>query len=271
MEVGSRAFPSPWLRIAANRPRYGAPVDLNGYLDLLRRRWLPLAVATVATVVLSLLVTAAAPREYRASTRLFVNIPAAVDVREALQGVQLSAQLLESYAEIATSRSSADAIAARLGGKVSAGEVRSRLSAEPQPDTLLIDLVVLDEDRGRARETADAAAEVLTQSIKDLGPSPERSIEARIIDRAVVSADPVSPRPLRNLAAGLVLGLLAGVALAFAVEGLSAAPSPAAPSSPKAAPPSDQLAAIQQSLAELRTEVAALASARRRAPRAPKA
>jgi receptor protein-tyrosine kinase len=252
-------------------------VDLSGYLSILRRRWPVLLACLAIGLVVSIALTATAPKNYRASARLFVNIPAATDVREALQGVQLSAQLLESYAAIATSRTSAEAIAEEVGGGVTASDVRSRLSAIPQPDTLLIDVVVLDTDRERARATAEAAAATLSESIRDLGPSPERAVEARVIDPAVVTGSPVSPSPVRDVGAGLALGLVAGVLLAFLFEALFAGPDEAAPATgaaPDASATSNaaieaRLTALAASIDDLRvaTEAAIERPARRRPAR----
>lgn len=204
-------------------------MDLSGYLAILRRHWLPVVASVAIALVIAVAITATAPKRYRATTTMFVNLPAATDVREALQGVELSAQLLESYADIATSRSSAAEIAEALDSEVTAGEVRARLSAEPRPDTVLLDLSVLDTDRDRARRTADAAATVLADKIRDLGPTPERAVEARVLDAAVVGADPVTPRPVRNAATALALGLGFGIAFAFVLESLGRpAPAPVA-------------------------------------------
>src|SRR3954465_5120246 len=99
------------------------PVDL---LALARRRWLPIVLCLVLGIVGGVLVTATTPKSYRASARLFVNIPAARGVQEALQGVQLSSQLLASYAEIGTSRSVAERISAKLDQRFSPGEIRAK-------------------------------------------------------------------------------------------------------------------------------------------------
>jgi polysaccharide biosynthesis transport protein len=195
-------------------------VDLNAYLSILRRRWLPVALSLVVFLVGAVTLTATTERTYRASTRLFLNLPAATGVQEALQGVQLSSQLLESYAEIATSRTAAEAIATEVGGDVTPAQVRRELTAGTQPDTLLIDIVVRSADRDQATAIADAAARTLVAKVAELDAGVERGVEARVIDPAVAGESPVSPRPLRNLVAGLLLGALAGVVLAFLLEAL---------------------------------------------------
>jgi capsular polysaccharide biosynthesis protein len=245
-------------------------VDLNTYLSILRRRWLPVFICLVIGFASALAITAATERTYRATTRLFLNIPVAAGVQEALQGVQLSSQLLESYAEIATSRRAATAIAEGLGEGTTAAEVRRQLSARTQPDTLLIDLTVRSGDREEAIAIADGAAATLVATVAELEAGRGSRVEARVIDAATAGTAPVSPRPARNLAAGVLLGLLAGVVVAFVLDALlrdeeanslveTARATPAVPSLPPAT--SAQVEELRAAIAEVSRDLGALAQA----------
>ena len=193
-------------------------MDLPGLLSTLRRRWLPVALCIVAGVVGSGLLSASSPKTYRSTARLFVNIPAARDVQQALQGVQLSSQLIDSYARIATSRAVAERVSTALEGQFSAGEVRSRVRATPEADTLLLDISATDVDPQSAADLANATATVLTQVVAELEQGKAGSIEARVIDPAVSSSNPISPRTGVDLTIGLLLGLAAGALAVFVLE-----------------------------------------------------
>ena len=193
-------------------------MDLPALLAVLRRRWLPLALCFVAAVLGSGVLSATSPKTYEATSRLFVNIPAAREVQQALQGVQLSSQLIESYAKIATSRAVAQRVSDALEGQFTPGEVRSRLRATPQTDTLLLDVTASDVDPQSARDLANAAATVLTQVVSELEQGKEGSVEARVIDPAVTPTRPVSPRPRVDLAIGAILGLAAGAVVVVILE-----------------------------------------------------
>ena len=197
-------------------------MTVESVLSLLRRRWLPLLLCLVAGLAGGIAHTATSDEVYTSSARLFVNIPAAHDTQEALQGVQLSSGLVQSYAAIVTSRSTAEQIKSRLGLDAPAGEIAGALSAAPEKDTLIIDVSASDADPARAQAMAQAAAVVLNDTVQRLEQdrTPASAVEASIIDAANRPSSPVSPRPLRDALLGLLLGLLGGLALALLLDAL---------------------------------------------------
>lgn len=220
-------------------------MTLPALAAFLRRRIVPLAACLVAGLLGGLLLTAVTPKTYKASTRLFVNIPTARSTSEAIQGVQLSSNLLESYARIATSRTAAERVALTLNKRFTSGQIASKLSATPQPNTLLIDVSATDRNAAAARDIADAGGKVLAAYVTELEAGREGAIEARVIDPARLPTSPSSPKASRNLAVGLLLGLVVGVGLALAMESStseasttdqSTAESPWTDLSPPAAP-----------------------------------
>jgi capsular exopolysaccharide synthesis family protein len=206
-------------RLSRGRAGYIAGVDLAAYLGLFRRRWLVLAMCLVAGVTGAISATRSAIPLYSATTRLFVNIPAAGGVSEALQGVQLSSGLLESYAVIATSRTSAAEVASRLDLPSSA-QVEGRVKAAAVPETLVLTVTAEDPDPRRAQRLADMTSRVLIDTVAELEEGRADAIQPRIIDLAQLPTAPVSPQPQRNLLIGTVLGLITGVGLAAALEAM---------------------------------------------------
>jgi capsular polysaccharide biosynthesis protein len=197
-------------------------VTLPALVAFLRRRIVPLGACLLAGLVGGLLLTAVTPKTYKASTRLFVNIPTARTTSEAIQGVQLSSNLLESYARIATSRTAAERVSLALNKRFTSGEIGSKLRATPQPNTLLIDVTATDRKPEAARDIADAGGKVLSAYVTELEAGREGAIEARVIDAARLPTSPSSPKASRNLAVGLLLGLVVGVGLALALDSSSA-------------------------------------------------
>lgn len=191
-------------------------------LQVLRRRWLPLLLCIFAGVSGALLLTERTVRVYQADARVIVNLPAATNVTQAGQGLQLTAQLLPSYAELATSRLVATKVKDSLGLPESAEALRQRLSAEAAPQTLLIDIGAKDGDPVRARSLANATAAALADAVRELqaGRSPATAVTVEVIDTAITPTAPVEPRPLYNLVLGLLLGVGAGVALALLLDAL---------------------------------------------------
>lgn len=195
-------------------------MEAAAYLGLLRRRWIPIVLCFLAGIAGALSVVRSTPETYRASTQLIINIPAAREVQEALQGFQLSSQLLASYARVATSRSAAAEVIDELSLDESANAVQARLSAEPVPETLLMTISAEDHDPNRAKQLADTTASVFVDMVRDLERGKAGAIEPRIIDRAQAPTRPTSPRPTRDVPAGAALGLLIGLSVALLLESL---------------------------------------------------
>lgn len=195
-------------------------MDAAAFLALLRRRWLPLLLCVLAGIGGGVFATKSTPDQYRSSARLFVNIPAARTTNEALQGVQLTSQLLQSYAEVATSRSSAEKVKNRLGLPETAGAVRDHIDATPEPDTLLITISAVDRDPVRAQSIANAAAAVFIETVKELEGGKAGAIEAQVVDSANRPPAPFSPKPRNNLAVGLALGVMSGFGIALLLDAL---------------------------------------------------
>lgn len=195
-------------------------MDLHLLLGLTRRRWLPLLLSIVAGLSAAAYTNRSAQPIYASSARLFVSIESAGSVQEQVQGVQLTSQLLRSYAEVATSRRSAEQIKTALNLPEDIDAVRGKVSAQPQAETLLITVSATDPDPVRAASIANATATVLIATVDDLERGKASAVEARIIDSAVPQGSPISPKRRTNLLVGLFLGTVVGLGAALLLESL---------------------------------------------------
>jgi non-specific protein-tyrosine kinase len=197
-------------------------MDLTAFLHVLRRRLFALLLCVAAGVGGALALTSTTPKLYEATSRVVVNIPPTTSVQQGTQGLQLTSDLLPTYAQIVTSRKVAAKVKDALSLPEGPEAVRRKLSAAPEPNTLLIDIGATDRDPVRARSIADAASVALSEAVADL--ERERTVGAAItvtqLDEALLPRTPIEPRPVYNLVLGLVLGLTAGVLLALALDAL---------------------------------------------------
>ena len=185
------------------------------YLSVLRRRWVAVLACLLAGTLMAIAVTRNSPKRYASTTRLFVNIPLAQDVSQALQGVQLTQQLIASYAEIATSQGAESDIATKL--HLTEG---INLSAAPVPGTLLVQIKATQSSPQLARDVAAAAGEELIAQIGQFEQGKSAAVQARTIDPAGIDTTPILPKPKRNLEEGVLLGLVVGLLAAFAAESI---------------------------------------------------
>ena len=197
-------------------------VELRDYWLTIRRRWKVVVITLLATVSGALLLTD--PGDARSTPRRLSSSslpPSSDDPGSAYSGNMFATQRVTSIVDFVKTRDLSEVVAANLGGDVAAAEAQQSISASVNPDTSNIVLRAVNPDRVLARDIAQSYAEALSDlaissSIPDN--KTESLVTARIIDNAVVPNQPVSPKPVRNLMLGIVLGLLMGVGLAVLRE-----------------------------------------------------
>jgi capsular exopolysaccharide synthesis family protein len=193
-------------------------MELRQVLAALRVSWwLPVVGAVllgVAALVASLVQT---PR-YTSSVQMFVAGSQSATAYDALQGSQFSQQRVSSYAKLVASQEVIERVADRLDADLSRDDITEMITAASSTDTVLLDVTVTDTSPERARQVADAIAEEFPDFIAELEepvdgtPSP---VKVTVTDPPDLPNAPSSPDTLRNIAFGVVIGLLLGAALAI--------------------------------------------------------
>lgn len=193
-------------------------MSIQEILHLLRARWLIIC-ATIAVVVMgAVTATLLTTPLYQASTRLFVSTSSGNSVSDTYQGNLFSQQRVISYTELVMGETLAQRTIDKLGLDMTAAELSSSVTASAKPDTVLINVKVLDASPVRARDIADALSDEFVVMVGELEtPEGGGRPDARVIveQHASIPASPVTPKKTRNVAAGLALGVLLGVGLAF--------------------------------------------------------
>ena len=109
----------------------------------------------------------------------------------------------------------------KLGLDMTAGELQEHVKASAKPDTVLIDVAVLDKSPVRARDIANALSDEFVAMVRELEtPAGGGRPDARVVveQRASIPDHPVIPKTARNIAIGLALGVLLGIGLAVLRE-----------------------------------------------------
>lgn len=188
-------------------------INLPELLAALRRRFLllvfiPLMAGLVAAGMSLFLLTPV----YEASTSLWVvkTDGAALD----LTTLQFNRHLTKTYGEVAKSRTVADQVIQRLGLQENASQLQRRVTIVPVRDTEIISISVEDTDPVRAVAIADTLAAVFSEEIHKF----IRLDNVRVVDPAVVPANPIRPRPVLNVALAIALGVMIAIVLAFVME-----------------------------------------------------
>jgi non-specific protein-tyrosine kinase len=212
-------------------------LDLHGFLKALVRRWPTVVVCLVLATGAALAATSLSTPVYEARTQLFVATRTGDDTAQMNQGQSFSQARVQSYAAIVTTRQVTRPVVKELRLRTTPEELASRITAVAPLNTVLIDITVRDTEPKRAARIANAVAQRFSAVVERLEapkptPGSERSGKSRrtgdgtspvslgVTQEAVAPVGPVSPRPLLNLAAGVLGGLLLGAGLVVLRETL---------------------------------------------------
>jgi capsular exopolysaccharide synthesis family protein len=193
-------------------------LNLQDFLKLLRSRWVTVCVTIVVTVLGAVAVTLLTTPLYQASTRLFVSTNAGSSVTDIYQGNRFSQERVVSYAELLMGETLAQRTVDKLGLDMSAEQIQKNIKASAKPNTVLIDVAVLDKSPVRARDIANTLADEFVVMVRELEtPESGSRPDARVVveQRASVPDHPVIPRTALNIAIGLGLGVVLGIGLAI--------------------------------------------------------
>jgi capsular exopolysaccharide synthesis family protein len=200
-------------------------LDLHGFLKALARRWPTVVVCLLLAIGTAFAATTLSTPVYEARTQLFVATRTGEDTTQLNQGQSFSQARVQSYAEIVTTRQVTATVVEELGLHTTPEELASRITARAPLNTVLIDITVRDTVPLRAARIANAVADRFTSVVERLEtpkrlPGSGKSSRSRtspvslgVTQEAVAPTAPVSPRPVLNLAAGVLAGLLLGAGL----------------------------------------------------------
>lgn len=193
-------------------------MNLQGFLKLLRTRWVTIAVTTLIGALGAVAVTLLTTPLYQASTRLFVSTAAGASLTETYQGNRFSQERVVSYAELLMGQTIAQRTIDKLQLDMTAPELQEHVTATVKRDTVLIGVQVLDDSPIQARDIANTISDEFVVMVRELETPEDGSLpDSRVVveQRATIPENPVVPQPTRNIAIGLGLGLILGVGLAM--------------------------------------------------------
>lgn len=191
-------------------------MELTDYLKVLRRRWLWVAVTAVLCAAIALGLSLMQTSRYSSSAKLFVSTSSVSDA-ELLAGGQFSEARVKSYADLVSSRAVAQKVINKLDLPMTPSELSGEVSAKSTEGTVNLTVTATDSDPHRAQSIAQAYAEQLSDTVRELETPPGQNsapVKATIVDTASYSDTPVSPKPALNAGMGLIVGLLIGLGLA---------------------------------------------------------
>ncbi|MBU9723067.1 MULTISPECIES: YveK family protein [Bacillaceae] len=153
---------------------------------------------------------------YQSSTQILVNQAKEEGQTLTQADLRTNVELINTYNVIITSPRILDPVIEELGIEQSVGSLRSQLTVGSEGNSQVVYIRVQDESPAMAVNKANTIATVFQREIVEL----MNVDNVSILSPAELSANPapVSPNPTLNMAIALVVGLMAGVGLAFLIE-----------------------------------------------------
>lgn len=193
-------------------------MELREVLAALRAAWWLPVVGLVVGGAAALLVSLLQTPLYTSSTQLFVSTRDTASTSEAFQGSQFSQQRVTSYARLIAGEELAGRVVERLDLDAAPDDLSDQITATAVTDTVLIDVTVTDPSAEQAQRIAGAVGDEFTSLVTELE-SPDEGgvspVKVTVTDQPEVASAPSSPQTSRNVALGLLVGLLVGAGLAI--------------------------------------------------------
>jgi capsular exopolysaccharide synthesis family protein len=196
-------------------------MTLRDYLLTLRERWKLVAVIMVITTLFAIVITVLTAKVYQARAQVFVTSNATPDATSQFQGVALVQSQVATYADVVSSPDVLRAVKSDLNLSLTDAALKSKLSATAPTQRTLVNIYATDGNPALASAIANSAARAFVTVIQRYTTPTDGSTPAvhlEITDPAVAPSSPISPKPVLNIALGVFLGLLVGLALAVTRE-----------------------------------------------------
>ncbi|MFR0554812.1 YveK family protein [Loigolactobacillus coryniformis subsp. coryniformis] len=195
-----------------------ATLSIEDILLTLRKHLKIIIGSTIIVTLLAFVVTffVMTPK-YQSTTQLLVNRKLDDNQQTAvLQQTQADVQMINTYKDIITSPTILKDVAKDVGNGQTVSKLTDEISISSEQNSQVFSVNVKTTDPQEAAKIANITARTFRDKIKSI-----MSVNnVSVVSKATVNESPVSPRLPLNIAIGFVLGLLAGIGLAFLNEAL---------------------------------------------------
>jgi len=194
-------------------------VTFRAYLRVFGERWKLVALFTIASTAVAILITATTPKVYQADVQIFVASISSADSSANYQAAAFTQTQVQTFATIVASPDVLDKVETDLNlpkGSVQDRKLKAKISATAPTGQSIVNLHVQDSSPSDAALIANSVSRFFTKVVEGYysGPRGSQPLRLFVTDPATAPSTPISPKPLLNISLGLLLGLLVGAALA---------------------------------------------------------
>ncbi|RKQ85530.1 YveK family protein [Brockia lithotrophica] len=192
-------------------------LGLQDVVRVLRKRLIWIILLTIIGALIAYVFSAYFTTPvYSASTQLIVNPKQNENAPLTYSDLQISLNLIETYKEVLKSPRILEKVVQLTGYSKGVGELNKHVKVNTVKQSQVLSVTVEDTSPERAAVLANAIAKVFQQEI----PKILRVDNVEILAEAYPPSSPVRPKVFLNTLVGGVIGLFAGILLAFLLEAL---------------------------------------------------
>lgn len=228
-------------------------MDFRTFARTIGAHWALFIGAFVACLAGAVFLTVVQTKSYQSSATVLISIPGETNLSDVWYSTQTVQDRLSSYAALAGGHAVAERAVARFNLPVSADALAGMTRIQFTPKSTLLKISVIDTDAKRAAVLTKAMADEFVAMIGTLSanspglappqgserptqagetppgvdgplvpstltPRPWLAAKAVVVEQPGVPQQPLSPVPMRNMAMGLVAGLLLGTGVVLTRE-----------------------------------------------------
>ncbi|MCA1041625.1 capsular biosynthesis protein [Bacillus infantis] len=192
-------------------------ISLKELFQTLRKRLnLIIVIALIAVIVSGVISYFFITPIYEASTQILVNQSKNEQSMYTQSEVQTNLQLINTYNVIMKSPAVLDQVVQELDLDMDTAALNDKIAVQSESNSQVVTLSVEDKNPQTAADIANKIAEVFNAKIEDIMNVDNVSVLAKAT--VAENQSPIKPQPLLNIAIALVVGLMAGIGLAFLLE-----------------------------------------------------
>jgi capsular polysaccharide biosynthesis protein len=192
-------------------------ISLKDIAHTLRKRIMLIAViAAIAAALSGIISYFILTPVYQASTQILVNQQSNEQPVLDANQIRTNVEMINTYSVIIKSPTILNRVVEDLSLQQSTDALTSKITVNSEQNAQVFNLTVQDEDPAQAVNLANA----ISETFRDEVPEIMNIDNVRVLSPAVLKENPspIKPKPLLNIAIALVVGLMAGVGVAFLLE-----------------------------------------------------
>ncbi|MFE4072823.1 YveK family protein [Peribacillus sp. YIM B13477] len=191
-------------------------ISINDIFKTLKKRWKLIILLTLIAALISgsisyFLLTPI----YQSSTQILVNQKQSENQLDSIQ-IQSNIDMINTYSVIIKSPAILEKVIEELELDQSVDQLSEKITINSQENSQVFSLTVKDSNPAKAVEIANTVSSIFQKEIKNIMKVDNVSILAKA--EVKENPNPIKPSPLLNIAIAVVVGLMAGVGLAFLLE-----------------------------------------------------